>query len=50
LEEMNMFKISLYDYKKWIAKYHKMILPNEEILEIGSITDQPVKLTSWFFK
>jgi hypothetical protein len=50
LEEMNQFKISLYDYKKWIAKYHKMILPNEEILEIGSITDQPVKLTSWFFK
>jgi hypothetical protein len=48
LEEMNMFKISLYDYKKWIAKYQQMILPNNKILEIGSITDQPVKLTPWF--
>jgi hypothetical protein len=50
LEDLNKYKESLYNFKKWISKYHAMINPNEEILEIGNITDNPVKISDRLFK
>lgn len=50
LNEINQYKCSLYYFRKWISKYHSMINPKEEMLEIGNITDDPVKISDWFFK
>jgi transcription termination factor NusB len=50
LEEINQYKSSLYNLRKWISKYHAMINPNEQILEIGNIIDEPIKISDQFFK
>jgi hypothetical protein len=50
LNEINQYKTSLYYLRKWISKYHAMINPNEQILEIGNIIDDPIKISDQFFK
>jgi hypothetical protein len=50
LKELDGYKESLYNFRKWISKYHQLIIPNEEIIEIGNITDNPIKISDRIFK
>lgn len=41
LDERNKFKVSLFEFRKWISKYHQLIIPTDELIEIGDINDEP---------
>jgi hypothetical protein len=37
-------KQGLFKYKSWISKYYSLIMPTEEIIELGNINDEPTNL------
>ena len=39
-----LMKQGLFKYKSWISKYYSLIMPTEEIIELGNINDEPTNL------
>lgn len=48
IEEKIKFTHKLYHFRKWISKYHQLIMPTSEILEVGEIDDKPELLIPFF--
>lgn len=44
LEDINNHKISLYKLRKWISEYHQLIIPTDELIEIGDISNVLTKI------